>query len=79
MSLPQGTSEIFISLILEMLSVSNNINGFNANIILKVTDEAVTHVLICILDGFCCIGGGIFLFRFINIKQGLLTEGPGSL
>ena len=59
-SLPQGTSEIFISLILEMLSVSNNINGFNANIILKVTDEAVTHVLICILDGFCCIGGGDF-------------------
>lgn len=52
-SLPQSISEIFISRILEMLSVLNNINCFNANIILKVTDEAVAYVLICILDGFC--------------------------
>lgn len=62
LSLPQGTSEIFISRILEMLSVSNNINCFNANTILKVTDEAVTYVLICIFDGFCLFywGGEFF-------------------
>ena len=64
---------IFTSEILKMLLVSDNINCLNANVILKVTYEAAAHVLICVDLFLAYLLGFFFLFRFINIKQGLLT------